>query len=650
MKSFFPFLGSPGRIGALELKNRIVMPAMGTAYATEEGFITGRQIAYYVERAKGGAGLIISGHVGIADNGRAHDKMKMLSDDRYIAGFRDLVEGVHRAGAKIAIQLNHAGRQIHSKGPMIVSHREYVPVAPSAIPSPQGHLIPRALSTGELPVLARQWAEAAGRVRKSGADGIEIHMAHGYLPNQFLSPLSNLRKDIYGGSLEGRLKFPLEVFRAIRQEVGPDFPVWCRLSGSEFVEGGIELEATKKIAAALEKEGADALHISAGISQGSIHMVHPCYYFQDAPLIHLAEAVKSVVHVPVIAVGKIKDPVMADRFIQEKRCDLVAMGRTLIADPYFPKKSFEGHGEEILPCISCNRCIRSIRESSLQCAVNPRVGREYEVYPKAAKECKKVFIIGGEVAGLKAAEMCAKSGHRVTLAEKQNFLGGQVNRGMIPPGKIVLSSFLGYLERQARKAGVDIELGVEVNDQYVMERHPDVVVIATGGKPFIPDLPGRAKAHLLTFEDILRPEPAVGEKILILGGGSLGAEMADYLASRGKEVTVVEMREEIAYDAVAHLKYCLLERLSTQKVKILTHTKVVAFDKDSVIVEDPGGRKELRGYDSLVIAMGLKSSETLASHLRGKVKRIFVIGDAHAPREIMDAVQEAYEISLNLLN
>jgi len=421
------------------------------------------------------------------------------------------------------------------------------------------------------------------------------------------------------------------------------------LSGSEFVEGGIELEATKKIAVALEKEGADALHISAGISQGSIHMVHPCYYFQDGPLIHLAEAVKSVVQVPVIAVGKIKDPAMADRFIREKRCDLVAMGRTLIADPYFPRKTFEGRGEDIIPCISCNRCIKSIRESSLQCTVNPSVGREYESHPEAAKDRKKIFIIGGGVAGLKAAEMCAKSGHRVTLAERGNFLGGQVNRGMIPPGKIILSSFLQYLEREVKKAGVEIELGVEVNDRYVMERRPDAVVIATGASPFIPDLPGRAKARLLTFEDILRPEPAIGEKILILGGGSLGAEMADYLASRGKEVTVVEMREEVAYDAVAHLKYCLLERLSAQKVKILTHTKVVAFDKDSVIVEDPGGRKELSGYDNLVIAMGLKSSDTLASRHKGKVKRIFVIGDAHAPREIIDAVQEAYEISMNLL-
>ncbi|HJX59692.1 MAG TPA: NADH:flavin oxidoreductase, partial [Thermodesulfobacteriota bacterium] len=360
----FEGLFSPFRIGNIELKNRIVMPPMATHFADLGGSVNDRHIAYYVERARGGVGYITSEHTGVLKQGRAFPNMALIDADQQIPSFKKLVEAIHQESGKIVIQINHAGRQTSSSvtGSPIV--------APSAIPCPVRKEVPHAISFEEIQKIVEAFGEAARRVKETGADGVEIHMAHGYLINQFLSPFSNKREDEYGGDADRRMRMAIDVLRTVRNQVGPDFTVLCRLSADEYVEGGLKLEDTKEIAKALERNGADALHISACVA-ASGYLNHPPYYAEEGVFVHLAQGIKSTVSIPVIAVGRIRTPELANKILEERKADLISMGRALIADPYLPLKALEGRADDIVPCISCNRCIQSIRKGALQCAVNP---------------------------------------------------------------------------------------------------------------------------------------------------------------------------------------------------------------------------------------------------------------------------------------
>ena len=404
LKSLF----SPFSIGNLKLENRIVMPPMATNYATSEGFVSDRQIAYYVERARGGVGYITVEHTAIHEHGKASPKMLMISTDEHAAKIENLVEAVHTEGGKIVVQINHAGRQTFSKvtGAPIVG--------PSAIPVLPVMETPRELSASEIEDLVNLYTRAAERVKKTGADGVEIHMAHGYLLCSFLSPFSNKRKDDYGGDITGRARFPLEVLHSVRQNVGPDFPIICRLSGDEYVEEGLNVNDTRQIARLLEKEGADALHISA-CNAASVFLNHPPYYVEEGVFVHLAEAVKSEVDIPVITVGRIRNPVMADQIIQDQKADLVSMGRALIADPRLPEKARQGQFDDIIPCISCNKCIQTLRVDAVRCSVNPETGNETQMRYSKADRSKKVWVIGGGPGGLNADEIAALRGHQVKI-------------------------------------------------------------------------------------------------------------------------------------------------------------------------------------------------------------------------------------------
>ena len=343
-------------IGTLKMENRLVMPPMATNYATSEGYVTDRQIAYYLERAKGGVGYVTTEHTGILQQGKAHPNMLLISTDEHIPGFERLIEAIHGVGAKIIVQINHAGRQTSSEvtGSPIVG--------PSPIPGPPKNEIPRELSVSEIEDLIEAYTKAAQRAKKAGADGVGLQMAHGYLICSFLSPFSNQRKDHYGGDIQERSRFAVEVLKSVRDRVGPDFPIVCRLSGDEYMDGGLKIDETRQIAKILENEGADALHISA-CNASSVYLNQPPYYVDEGVFVHLAQAIKSEVDIPVIAVGRIRTPLMADQIIKDGKADLVSMGRALIADPYMPKKAKEGRFEEITPCISCNRCIPNCRIS-----------------------------------------------------------------------------------------------------------------------------------------------------------------------------------------------------------------------------------------------------------------------------------------------
>ena len=617
------------------------MPPMATNFAGEDGAVNERHIAYYVERAKGGVGYITFEHTGVLKQGRAFPNMALIDSDQHIPPFRKLVEAIHQENGKILIQINHAGRQTSSSitGSPIV--------APSAIPCPIRKEMPRELSPEEIQKIIEAFGEAARRVKETGADGVEIHMAHGYLINQFLSPFSNKRADEFGGDPDRRMRMAIEVLRTVRNKVDTDFLVFCRLSGDEYVEDGLKLEDTKEIAKALERNGADALHISACVA-ASGYLNHPPYYAEEGLFVHLAQGIKSVVGIPTITVGRIRTPELANQILEENKADLISMGRALIADPYLPMKTLQGRREEIIPCISCNRCILSIRKGPLQCAVNPETGREALFKLKKAEHPKRVWIIGGGPAGMKAAEVAARRGHQVTLYEEKERLGGRFLLAAIPPRKQVLNEFIEQLTRQLKKQPIKIALGKPFTLASLKRGRPDVVIIATGAKPFFPPIDGIEDSQAISVEEALSDPTHLGKKVLVIGGGGIGAEVADYLSENGKEVTLIEMREGIALDLVAHLQHFLNKRLREKGAQILTSTKAIRFEKEGLWVEDPQGTKRLGGFDSIVIALGSIPNDELVESLKGKAPEVYVVGDASKPREVMEAVLEGEDIALKI--
>jgi 2,4-dienoyl-CoA reductase-like NADH-dependent reductase (Old Yellow Enzyme family)/thioredoxin reductase len=637
----FKNLFSPFRMGNVELKNRIVMPPMATHYAGEDGAITDRHIAYYLRRVKGGVGYVTSEHTGVLKQGRAFPNMALIDSDRQISSFKRLVEAIHQEGGKIVIQINHAGRQTSA------SFTGSPIVAPSAVPCPVRKEMPKELTPEEIQEIVAAFGEAARRVKETGADGVEIHMAHGYLLNQFLSPFSNHRTDEYGGDPERRMRAPLEVLRTVRNQVGPDFLVLCRLSADEYVEGGLRLEDTKEIARALERSGADGLHISACVA-ASGYLNHPPYYAEEGVFAHLAQGVKSVVGIPVITVGRIRTPALANRVLEENKADLVSMGRALIADPNMPIKALQGKTDEIIPCISCNRCIQSIRKGALQCAVNPETGREETLTFNKTDRPKKVWIIGGGPAGMKAAEIASRRGHQVTLYEKSGTLGGRFLLAAIPPQKQVLKEFIDHLTRQLNRVPVKINLGKTFTLASLKRGRPDALIMATGGKSFFPPIEGIRESKAISVEDALSGSVPFGRKILVVGGGGIGSEVADHLSEDGKEVTLVEMREGIALDLVGHLQHFLNKRLKEKGVQILINTKVIRFEREGLWVEDPQGIRKIGGFDSMVISLGSISNDELVESIKTKIQEVYVVGDASKPREVMEALLEAEEVALKI--
>jgi 2,4-dienoyl-CoA reductase-like NADH-dependent reductase (Old Yellow Enzyme family) len=594
-------------IGTMKMNNRIVMPPMATNFASLDGYPTDRLIAYYRERAKGGVGYLNTEHTGVIQQGRASANMLMISSDDHIAPLRRLIDAVHAVSGKIVVQINHAGRQTSS----VVTGMPIV--APSPVPVTPVAETPRELTIPEIEGIGEAFVAAAERVKKAGADGLELHMAHGYLLCSFLSLFSNRRTDAYGGDLTGRSRLCLEVLRSVRRQVGPDYPIICRLSGDEYVEGGLKIEETCRIATLLEQNGADALHISA-CNAASGYLNHPPYYVEECVFVHLAEAVKAVVDIPVITVGRIKDAVTADRIIREGKADLVSMGRALIADPHLPEKARAGRFSEINPCISCNRCIQYFRKGGLRCAVNPEAGYEDQF-----------------------------------KFTKTDHLGGKMRLAAVPPKKEGLLDFVDYLERRVKAVGVKIELGKTLTASLVEKGKPDVVIVAAGAVPIRPNWPGVEESGAISVEDLLSQKPeTIGGKVLVIGAGGAGSEAADYLSEMGRKVTLIEMLDSIAAELVTHLQHYLNLRLAAKRVEILTSTRVKALGKGSALVEDKTGERWIGGFDLIVLAAGWKSDQGLLTALQGKVAELFVIGDAAKPRETLEAVYEAEQLAVTI--
>jgi 2,4-dienoyl-CoA reductase-like NADH-dependent reductase (Old Yellow Enzyme family)/thioredoxin reductase len=636
----FPKLFEPGWIGSLELKNRLVMPPMGTNYALKDGTVTQRQIDYYEERAGGGVGLVIV-EISCVDSpvGKAGVRQICIDDDRFIPDLSRLAEAIKRHGVKAAIQIHHAGRQTSAK---FTGHQ---PVAPSPIPAPAGEQ-PRELTLSEIAILVGRFAEAAERAKRAGFDGVEIHGAHGYLISQFLSPLSNRRQDAYGGDLEKRARFLLEMIEAIRRRVGRSYPIWCRLSAMEIgVEDGITLEETQVVARLVEEAGVDAIHVSA-------HQVTPARRPPMAQppclFVPLAEGIKKVVSVPVIAVGRIP-PELGEGVLHEGKADFISIGRALLADPHLPQKVAMGRIEDITPCISCLTCLDSAtwRREGIFCVVNPALGREREYELKPAVSPKKIVVVGGGPGGMEAARVAALRGHKVVLFDDGDELGGQLLLAAKPPFKDTIETFRQYLVGQLTKLGVELRLRQRFTADVLGEIKPDVVILATGVKPFIPQIPGVQSKKVLQANEVLNGAET-GERVAVIGGELVGCETALYLVEQGKKVTVMRRGPELAAKVQQFIREPLVGRLQFKGASILTGVEYEEITEAGVVIRKGTGEREVVEADSVVLAAGAVPNTELLADLQDKVARVFLVGDCSEPRGIREAVEEGYRAGIEI--
>ena len=640
VKSIF----SPITINQMTLRNRLVVPPMVTNYGTEKGEVTDRLITYLEARARGGFGLITLEATAVHPGGRGFQKQVGLWDDSQIPGLADLAAAIHRHGARLSVQLFHAGRQTYSA---VLGTQS---VSASAIPCPVCKEVPRELNLSGIKEIVRSFAKAAERARTAGADALEIHGAHGYLINQFISPYSNRRVDEYGGSLKNRMRFPLEVIAEVRKAVGADFPVIYRISARERVPGGLTLEENLVIARILSEAGIDAFHVSTGV-YGSMPYIIPPYSLPEGLNVEDAHAIREATGLPVIVAGRITEVFMAESIVSTGKADMVAMGRASIVDPDLPRKAAAGAFDDIRPCISCNQgCIGGLLGPAMEmsCLVNPTVGKEKEFAVTPAPVKKKVMVVGAGPAGLEAARILAQRGHSVVLSDKSDRFGGQFRLAALPPEKQPLAKLIRWQADQAAKAGVTVKLGNEVTRQVVTDARPDTVVVATGGKPLIPRIPGADAPWVASAWDVLAGKAPTGQNVLIMGGGSVGCETADYLLHLEKRVTIVEMLGELARDVESTTRYFLLQRLNNLGANVVLNATIVEITRDGVIYEHQGQRQELRGFDTLVAAFGTAPENSLVKDILGIVTEVYVIGDAEEPRRAIDAIRDAEKLATRI--
>jgi len=551
----------------------------------------------------------------------------------------ELAQRIKRHGARAALQIEHSGRSARP-------HFSYLqPVAPSAIPEPGGDM-PRELTTDEIAQVVTRFADGAERAKKAGFDAVEIHGAHGYLTAQFLSPSSNKRQDAYGGDLKNRARFLVEVITAVRERVGKDFTFWCRINGIEYIEEGLTLDETKQVARMAQDAGVDAIHVS--VWPGSAFRLPP----MDEPpgnIVHLAEAIKKEVSVPVIAVSRIT-PEVAVEVLEQGKADLVAMGKQLIVDPHLPNKLAEGRLDDIVPCIGCIYCHQTLRNfgtehGSVRCCVNTLAGGEDEYTIKPAEKAKKVLIVGGGPGGMEAARVAKLRGHDPILYDKNEKLGGQLLLARIPPHKDGVDRLLDYLPRQIVKLDIRTELGKEVTPQLVKELQPDAVIVATGPNTFIPPIPGIDRENVVLAEGVLTGKAKVGENVVVIGAGMVGGETAEFLVEKGKKVTIVEMLEEISIGTWAQIRTSVLQRLAAKGVPMFMGTRCDELTDRGLEVTTSQGEKRTLPADTVVIAAGAKANRELYQQIKDTVPEIYLIGDCVEPRRILEAIDDGSRVA-----
>jgi 2,4-dienoyl-CoA reductase (NADPH2) len=674
-------LYSPGKIGQVQLKNRLVMAAMTLGYCSQ-GMINDRIIEFFRQRARGGVGLIDFGGLQIDPIRTTEYDFVNINDDACISGLRRLTDAVHDEGAKIFGQLWHAGRYARSK-----EYAGKTAVAPSAVPSKYTGETPRELTLQEIADLISYYAAGAKRTVQAGFDGLEICTNSGYLPGQFLSAVTNKRTDRYGGDLQGRMTFLLEVVAAVRNAVGPDFPVTVRLGGNDFMVGGNTNSEVRQVAVALEKAGVDAISVTGGwheaqVPQLTMEVPHGAFSY-------LGQGIKESVSIPVIMSNRMNIPV-AESIVDEGGADFIALARPFIADPELANKGAEGKYDEIRPCVACNQgCLDRVMlgHLSVECLCNAEAGREYELLqgsslPSQVKSShpEKILVVGAGVGGLEFARVAAMRGHHVTIWEQNSQPGGQVEVASAPPGRHDFVYLANYLVHVCENLGVQIDYLKKATKEKILEKVKagdfDRVIIATGAQPISPNIPTEEGATVVQAWDVLKKQAKVGSRVVIIGAGAVGVETALMLAEVGtidaenlrhlmlnqaekpeelyrllthgsKHITLVEMAKSIGKDIGPTSRGWMLAHLKQFNVKTLNLVKVVAIKKDGVILEKPEGQ-ELIPADTIVLAVGSCSNNSLYEDLQGNISKLSLIGDASKTRKVQDAIREAYAEAINI--
>lgn len=634
-------LSEKGNIGRLELKNRTVMTAMGVSLASSSGEANDDIIRYYEERAKGGCGLIITEVTRIDDEtGVGTSHQLSVTQAKNIPGLQRLVDTVHKYGTKIFFQLHHPGRQTSSA---LLDGRQIV--APSPVMCKMMQEMPRELSTSECESLRDAFIRGAVFTKIAGADGVELHAAHGYLLNEFLSPYTNQRTDQYGGNEENRLRILKEIIFGIRNACGPNFPISVRLSADEFVEGGIGLEDTIQIALKLESYGIDVINISTGIYESMNTIVEPGSYAQGWKK-HYAKAIKEQVSIPVIAVNNIKEPSVAESLLEENICDFIGLGRSLLADPEWVNKALTGHAEEIRKCIGCLYCFEGLGQGKhIACSVNARLGREREFDGfKKDGEQKVVAVVGGGPSGMEAARVLSERDYKVVLFEQKEKLGGTLNIADKPLLKEKITRFTDSMVAELKRNHVDIRLGIENVLHEVKKLNPVGVFLASGASPIVPrSIPGITKSNVVKAEDILNGVVKISGHAAVIGSGMTGCETAEFLADAGCKVTLVEMQSQIGPGIYPPALMDLMGRFLTYNPEILTNHRLDEVTETGIrLTETTSNTSFEKPVDYIVLALGVAPNKSITDDFESTFENVHVIGDASKAGKILHAIADGF--------
>lgn len=642
----YEHLFSPIQIGTTTVKNRVFMPPISTNLA-DKGYVTDELVEHYAARAKGGVGLIITEVTTVEPTYIYLPGDMSICDDSYIPGWKKLTDAVHKYGAKILPQLFHPAYMAFPipGTPQLI--------APSNVGPYYAKEAPRAVTIEELKVIIRQFGEAAFRVKQAGGDGVEIHAAHAHgLLGGFLSPLYNKRTDAYGGDIHGRLRLTLEVIEEVRKMCGKDFIIDVRISGDEYTDGGQNLNDAVYVAKQLEKAGVDFIHVSGGttIMRGSSI---PAPGTPMGSHSKVGEEIKKQVSIPVATVGRITEPWFAEELIANGKADICMIGRANLCDPEFVQKACEGREDEIRPCIGCLRCLNGIMFGKrVACTVNPSLELENEDNIPAAQEKKQVLVIGGGPAGMEAAFVAKKRGHEVVLCEKSDSLGGLVKLAAVPIAKQELTKVIQYMERKLIREGVEIRLNCEVTEEMLKNEFAGYEVIAgTGADPIVVNA-FTAFKHCVTADDILAGKAFAGRKVVVIGGGSVGCETADYLAPlvndlfpRNREIILLEMADGIMLQESGPGRSLLTQRMMKKGIQIHCKAKVEKVEAEKIYYTENGEEHCISDADTLVLAMGYRPDSKLEETLKKVNVSYHLIGDAKKVGNIKDAITEGYQIA-----
>ena len=635
-------LFTPFKIKNITLQNRIVLPPLASFLIEKDGEITEQTIEHYRRRAAGGPAMVIMEACAVTPEGVVSKNQARIDDDRIVEGLSRITAALKAEGAIPALQIHHAGRQT---SPKVINQRPLAP-SPLACPTIKGEVEP--LTVSQIQELVQRFAEAAVRGRQAGFELLEIHGAHGYLINQFLSNYSNIREDEYGGDTSGRTRFAREIIQEIRKRLGPDYPVSFKISAQEFVPKGLTVEESIKILSILIEAGVDIVQVSAGNDLTPEWICQPMF-MKKACLAESAASIKKALNIPVMTVGRINDPWTADSIIADGMADLVCIGRGLMADPELPIKAKAGRFDEIRTCIACNTCMQSIfRYGRLECLVNPSLGREKEMQIIPTERRKMVMVIGGGPGGLNAAWVAAKRGHDVHLYEKQSFLGGQLVPGSRTAYKREMQSLINFQKKQVELHGVTCHLGQTATAETVQVANPDVVILATGSKPILPSVDGINGETVTTFDSVLNGKNLTNQQTVVIGGGATGCEVAYHLSDSGSPVTIIEVMPKIGGDLEAITKKILILKLKENNVRILTEHRLLRTNKEGVVVAGPDGIEKRIKADRVVVAIGIQPDDTIHKQIRDLGFETHVIGDCLKPRSAKAAIFEGAKIGRSI--